>query len=197
MWTMLFLVPVLAFAGHQRPRDLPEKVSESDFIVMAKAKAVDQRFSFEPGMQQLYADMDVTRTIKGRVPRRIKLITSGFTPAWNPWCCRAGAEYLIFGKFGFPIFVVGEDMDVLEMRQPDEYVSSADGPFGVFLVVGERTLTDWNMGGHKKADVERVISRIKATEAEERNAVKGATRSSGVAGRPVPAGSAVPADDRL
>lgn len=161
----LLIFPGAAISREYSPLGLEDKVRESDFIVVAKAKSVDNKFSFEPGMEQIYAVAEVMRTIKGKVGRRIRFITHGFTPEFNPKCCKAGAEYLIFGKFGFGVFGTEGGVDKIFIRETSGYASSADGPFGAFLVVRDQ-VTDRNLGGTKSKNLEDLVRLIeKATTA--------------------------------
>lgn len=154
----ILLAPCVVKGREYRPNDLAARVRESNFIALARVITVDNEFSFEPGMQQRYALVEVTRVIKGKVGKKIKFITEGFTPEFNPRCCKLGAEYLIFGTFGYPVFGEENGMDKIFMREKNTYASSADGPYGAFPI-SDGLVKNWNPGDSDKK-LEDVVRQI-------------------------------------
>jgi len=157
----LLIIPGLVLAREYRPHDLRDRIGGSDFIALVKVTSIDNEFSPKPRMLQIYATADVVRTIKGDVGGSIKFMTHGLIPEFNPSCCTIGKEYLIFGKYGYPVFGVDDDgMDKIFMHEKNNFTSSADGPYGAFLVENG-TVRGWDPGGSDKP-LNEVIEQIKA-----------------------------------
>lgn len=156
---LLLLIPGLVAGREYRRHDLVDRVRDSNFIALVKVVSVNNEFSYEQGMSQRYALVEVIKKIKGKVGGRVKFITSGFTPEFNPRCCKEGAEYLIFGMFGYPIFGEEDGMDKIFMREKKMYSSSADGPYGAFFVFNG-DVEGWHDDGSPEK-LEKAVEEIK------------------------------------
>lgn len=157
---VLLLVNGVAWAREYRSVGLKERVANSDVIAIIQIESEGNEYSFEPGMRQLYSVGKVVRVLSGDVSQdRVNLITAGFTPEFNPQCCVVGKEYLVFAARGYSILDSSQLNDlVFVAREKVKFISSADGPYGVFEVSDGRVL-GWARSG-KPEKIERVIKEI-------------------------------------
>jgi hypothetical protein len=133
---LLTLFSCSATAVKYRSLGISLRVSSSDFIAIAKTERVGNDYYSDSGAHQIYADIRIVSAIKGiSVGSSLKFITDGLTPDFDPNCCSLNKNYLIFGKFGYPVLESDSDMDTFVLKERTRFVTSADGRYGVFEVV--------------------------------------------------------------
>lgn len=162
-----------SIAREYRTRGLVSRVKAAEIIFIAKVESIENNY-FANGMpRQQFAIAHVEDVITGSLEEQnVKLITYSLTPEFNPKCCKPGDRYLVFGVRGYlrPIFNDDDDSLRYVAEETDEFVSSADGPFGVFEISDGEVLA-WTSSG-KPRKLDRVTDEIRHAQAKAAKSVR-------------------------
>lgn len=162
----LFSFSSLCLAREYRSVGIDKKISYASVIAVVTVVSTGNDYYSEPGMRQVYAVAEIEQVLKGSVRGGvIKLITEGLTPEFNPRCCAIGGRYLVFVRNGY-LVLESDDLggDVFVAKGENDFVSSADGPFGVYKIVGGKVL-GWS--NSNKADLDLVLVEIRQKLADK------------------------------
>lgn len=157
----ILLVSNSSIAREYRTRGLASRVKAAEIIFIARIESIENEYSANGMPRQQFAIAHVENVIVGSLEeQKVKLITYSLTPEFNPNCCKPGDRYLVFGVRGYlrPIFNDDDDSLRYVAEETDQFVSSADGPFGVFEISDGEVLA-WTSSG-KPRKLERVTDEI-------------------------------------